>query len=67
MDFRPIDEDCSCSTCKNYTRAYLHTIGIFLFHDLDVLWSPGGFPFEITTYKFRGHNSFNVGFIKILW
>jgi len=26
MDFRPIDEDCSCSTCKNYTRAYLHTI-----------------------------------------
>lgn len=22
-DFRPIDENCSCSTCKNYTRAYL--------------------------------------------
>ena len=20
MDFRPIDENCPCSTCKNYTR-----------------------------------------------
>ncbi|ESP03247.1 hypothetical protein LOTGIDRAFT_205064 [Lottia gigantea] len=25
-DFRPIDEDCVCSTCKTYNRAYLHTI-----------------------------------------
>ncbi|VDI02118.1 queuine tRNA-ribosyltransferase [Mytilus galloprovincialis] len=25
-DFRPIDDQCKCSTCKNYTRAYLHTI-----------------------------------------
>ncbi|XP_042228119.1 queuine tRNA-ribosyltransferase catalytic subunit 1-like isoform X1 [Homarus americanus] len=25
-DFRPIDEKCDCETCKNYTRAYLHTI-----------------------------------------
>ncbi|XP_041369986.1 queuine tRNA-ribosyltransferase catalytic subunit 1-like [Gigantopelta aegis] len=25
-DFKPIDESCSCSTCKHYTRAYLHTI-----------------------------------------
>ncbi|XP_076092505.1 queuine tRNA-ribosyltransferase catalytic subunit 1-like [Mytilus galloprovincialis] len=25
-DFRPIDDKCKCSTCKNYTRAYLHTI-----------------------------------------
>ncbi|ELU15387.1 hypothetical protein CAPTEDRAFT_19396 [Capitella teleta] len=25
-DFRPIDENCECSTCKKYTRAYLHTI-----------------------------------------
>ncbi len=23
MDTRPIDEDCGCYTCKNYTRAYL--------------------------------------------
>ena len=23
-DFTPIDEDCDCYTCKNYTRAYLH-------------------------------------------
>jgi queuine/archaeosine tRNA-ribosyltransferase len=23
-DPRPIDEDCQCYTCKNYTRAYLH-------------------------------------------
>lgn len=22
-DFRPIDENCGCNTCKNYTRAYL--------------------------------------------
>ncbi|KAL3880034.1 hypothetical protein ACJMK2_032306 [Sinanodonta woodiana] len=26
QDFRPIDENCNCSTCKDYTRAYLHTI-----------------------------------------
>jgi queuine/archaeosine tRNA-ribosyltransferase len=25
-DFRPIDDQCPCSTCKNHTRAYLHTI-----------------------------------------
>ncbi|KAI9501838.1 Queuine tRNA-ribosyltransferase catalytic subunit 1 [Coemansia spiralis] len=24
-DVSPIDKDCDCSTCKNYTRAYLHT------------------------------------------
>jgi len=23
-DIRPIDGNCSCSTCKNYSRAYLH-------------------------------------------
>jgi len=26
QDFSPIDENCDCSTCKNYTRAYLNTI-----------------------------------------
>ncbi|XP_013382282.1 queuine tRNA-ribosyltransferase catalytic subunit 1-like [Lingula anatina] len=25
-DFRPIDENCGCSTCSQYTRSYLHTI-----------------------------------------
>ncbi|KAL5011278.1 hypothetical protein ScPMuIL_009829 [Solemya velum] len=25
-DFRAIDEACPCSTCKKYTRAYLHTV-----------------------------------------
>ncbi|XP_063838776.1 queuine tRNA-ribosyltransferase catalytic subunit [Ostrinia nubilalis] len=25
-DLNPIDKDCSCSTCKTYTRAYLHSI-----------------------------------------
>ncbi|XP_049868109.1 queuine tRNA-ribosyltransferase catalytic subunit [Pectinophora gossypiella] len=25
-DLNPIDRDCSCSTCKNYTRSYLHCI-----------------------------------------
>lgn len=25
-DFRPIDENCGCHTCKRYTRAFLHTI-----------------------------------------
>ena len=25
-DFEPIDRSCSCSTCRLYTRAYLHTI-----------------------------------------
>ncbi len=23
-DFSPIDKNCTCSTCKNYTRSYLH-------------------------------------------
>ena len=23
-DFSPIDKNCSCSTCQNYTRAYIH-------------------------------------------
>ncbi|KAK3857653.1 hypothetical protein Pcinc_036106 [Petrolisthes cinctipes] len=26
VDFRPIDDTCSCSTCTHYTRAYIHTI-----------------------------------------
>lgn len=25
-DFRPLDPDCSCSTCQRYTRAYLHNL-----------------------------------------
>lgn len=25
-DFRPIEPDCSCSTCTSFTRAYLHSI-----------------------------------------
>ncbi|KAL1124076.1 hypothetical protein AAG570_001846 [Ranatra chinensis] len=25
-DFTPIQEDCDCSTCKHYTRAYIHSI-----------------------------------------
>ncbi|XP_043531410.1 queuine tRNA-ribosyltransferase catalytic subunit 1 [Chiloscyllium plagiosum] len=25
-DFKPIDEDCDCPTCKRYTRAYLHAL-----------------------------------------
>ncbi len=24
LDFAPVDEECLCYTCKNYTRAYLH-------------------------------------------
>ena len=24
LDFKPLDENCECYTCKNYTRAYLH-------------------------------------------
>ncbi|XP_064649627.1 queuine tRNA-ribosyltransferase catalytic subunit 1-like [Lineus longissimus] len=26
QDFQPIDKDCPCPTCKQYTRAYLHTL-----------------------------------------
>ncbi|XP_018574043.1 queuine tRNA-ribosyltransferase catalytic subunit [Anoplophora glabripennis] len=25
-DFNPIDKECTCNTCKNYTRAFLHGI-----------------------------------------
>lgn len=45
-DFRPIDENCNCYTCKNYTRAYIRhllkcdeTFGIRLttYHNLHFL------------------------------
>ncbi len=26
QDYRPLDADCQCMVCKNYTRAYLHTV-----------------------------------------
>jgi len=26
LDMEPIDKDCECSTCKRYTRSYLHHI-----------------------------------------
>jgi queuine tRNA-ribosyltransferase len=26
-DFRPVEEDCDCMTCLNYTRAYIHALG----------------------------------------
>ena len=25
-DFLPIEKDCECLTCKNYTKAFLHTV-----------------------------------------
>lgn len=25
-DFRPVDSECPCSCCRNYTRAYLHVL-----------------------------------------
>jgi len=25
-DLRPIEEDCDCSTCANYSRAYIHSV-----------------------------------------
>lgn len=25
QDLRPVDDRCSCSTCRNYSRAFLHT------------------------------------------
>jgi queuine tRNA-ribosyltransferase len=25
-DFGPIEQDCGCETCKNYTRSYLHLV-----------------------------------------
>ena len=45
-DFRPLDENCDCYTCKNYSRAYIHhliraeeTFGIRLttYHNLHFL------------------------------
>ena len=26
LDFAPIEDDCNCYTCKNYTRSYLHEV-----------------------------------------
>ena len=25
-DFRPIDDECVCDTCRNHTRSFLHSI-----------------------------------------
>lgn len=33
MDYKPVDEECGCYTCENYTRAYLH----HLFHESELL------------------------------
>ena len=54
-DFRPIDENCSCSTCKTYTRAYLHTIASHeavactLISVHNVAYQVGGNPFNLET------------------
>ncbi len=32
-DLRPLDSQCGCDTCLNYTRAYLH----HLFHSHEIL------------------------------
>jgi len=24
LDMRPVDQNCGCYTCRNFTRAYLH-------------------------------------------
>lgn len=29
LDMKPIDDECECSTCKTYTRSYLHHIATF--------------------------------------
>ncbi len=37
IDFTPLDKNCSCNTCKNYSRAYLHHLyksGEFLYQRL---------------------------------
>lgn len=26
LDFKPIDSDCNCSTCKTVSRAYIHSL-----------------------------------------
>lgn len=26
LDMKPIDENCDCSTCKTYSRSYIHHI-----------------------------------------
>ena len=39
-DFRPLDENCSCYTCRNYTRAYIR----HLIHTNEI------FGFRLTTY-----------------
>jgi queuine tRNA-ribosyltransferase len=33
-DFSPLTDTCSCLTCKNYSRAYLH----HLFKEKEMLW-----------------------------
>lgn len=39
-DFRPLDEDCDCYTCRNYSRAYIR----HLIHSNEIL------GFRLTTY-----------------
>ena len=34
-DFQPVDENCNCYTCKNFSRAYLRHL--FLSHEILVL------------------------------
>lgn len=39
-DFRPIDENCDCHTCRNYSRAYIRHL----------VKSSETFGFRLTTY-----------------
>jgi queuine/archaeosine tRNA-ribosyltransferase len=36
-DFSPIDSRCQCMVCKNYTRAYLHTLA-GMYCVADIIW-----------------------------
>ncbi|XP_060517767.1 queuine tRNA-ribosyltransferase catalytic subunit isoform X2 [Cylas formicarius] len=64
-DFNPIDKDCSCTTCKNYTRAYLHGIA----GDLPVachLLTEHNVAFQMRLMKTMRDNILNGSFVSFV-
>lgn len=51
LDMNPIDAECKCSTCTNYTRSYLHHIATFEAVSCSLL-SVHNVAFQVNIFEF---------------
>ncbi|XP_068620986.1 queuine tRNA-ribosyltransferase catalytic subunit isoform X2 [Battus philenor] len=64
-DPNPIDKDCTCSTCKNYTRAYLHCI-VSVETVACHLISVHNIAFQMQLMRAMRHNIINGTFVQFV-